>query len=276
MPHSMRIPLCVVTATWAAMCCAQDPGEGAGARNEQKKRLELMRQRVQALKVEAAEDDVPAFVQKPVLRYNDTPRGVLDASVWVLGQTGRPRAVVVVEIYNYAQYELTAAADPPKSVQASSFRWTPRQDDFQWTEIPVSTPPSDTDNLRERQIKLVVEDFSASEVWSGRTYHLRLLDSPIYTYTDEEQGVLNGVVFAWAHGTNVEILMYIEARREQEDSPPRWVAGFSRLGSASLDVKYRQQDFWSAPSGFGVGPSSPYYFRTIPLTREEQAAFYPE
>ena len=239
--------------------------------------MEFMRARAAELKGVGEEDEEYLFSEEPILRYNDTARGVIDATVWALGREGRPRAVLVLESYQATsiQYELTTAAEPPKYVQARTWRWSPRQSGFAWKTIPDASPPREARTVRRRQIKQLAQDFAASEEYRGQTYHLRLMPQPIHEYEDEERGVLDGAVFVWAHGTNVEILMFLEAQRE-EGSPPYWTAGFSRLASASLDVKYRDQDFWSSPEQPGGTPTTPYYFRSDPVRPEERAAFAAE
>ncbi len=53
-----------------------------------------------------------AFVAKPQLRYSDPTRGtaeanvLLDATVWRLGEKGRPTALVTLEIYRASKVEL--------------------------------------------------------------------------------------------------------------------------------------------------------------------------
>lgn len=233
--------------------------------------MALMRKHVESLTAVGPEGDLVAFSEEPVSRYNDVPREVVDATVWMLGREGRPHAVLVIEMYDFFNYELTSVADGPKIVRAPSWRWSPRQSGFTWKGIPTTTPPSDTADLRLRQIKQLSRRFEASEQFSGQTYHLELKPQPFHQYEDVEQGVLAGAVFAWAHDTNVEILMFIEARKEEVDSS-RWVAGFSRLASASLDVTYREQDFWSSPATPRPTPTDTYFFHIEPLTADERAA----
>ena len=259
---------------WAAACSGQEPGDSDSDPALRERRMELMRMRAVALQAAGPDDEEYLFSEEPILRYNDTPRGVIDASVWALGREGRPRAVLVLEVYDNrtVMYELTASADPPQHVQAKAWRWTPKQGDFIWKQLPVTTPPGNSTVRRRRQIKQLTQNFAASEEFRGQTYHLRLMPQPVYQYEDAERGVLNGAVFVWAHGTNVEILMFIEARQE-EGSPPHWVAGFSRLAAASLDVTYQQQDFWSSPQKVGSTPSDAYFSRGEPHTPDERAAF---
>jgi hypothetical protein len=265
-------------AMWTAVCVGQESEKPeAVAKGQSERRLELIRRRVEALTAAGPKDAKHEFSREPMLRYNDAARDIVDAALWSLGTKGRPRAVLVLEVYggNFVQYELTAAADPPQSVRAPGFVWTPRQTPFTWSQLADLDPPRPTSSVRRRQIKQASLRFSASEQWRGQTTQLRLMAQPILQYEDKDHGVLDGAVFVWAHGTNVEILMFIEARQDAGGAA-HWVAGFSRLASASLDVDYNGKDFWSSAESPTASPTSPYYFRTQPVTPEERALFAPK
>lgn len=206
---------------------------------------------------------------------------MVDASIWVLGAGGRPPAVLVLEFYdnNTVMFELTANDEPPQSVQGAGWEWTPEDAEFQWVKVPVDAAPGGAARLRQSQLKLLIQDFAASEEFNGQTYQLRVLPRPIYEYKDPARGVLGGAVFVVANGTNAEILMFVEAREESDATPACWVAGFSRLATASLDVKYAKQDFWSSPSETEYNPNRPprdaaaYFSQGDVLDEEEREAF---
>jgi hypothetical protein len=264
-------------ALWAADGASQEVKKPDAAKGQSERRLELIRRRVEALTAVGPKEAKYEFSKEPIKRYNDEARNIVDAALWSLGTKGRPRAVLVLEVYrgSFVQYELTAVADPPQSVRARGFVWSPRQTPFTWSKIPDLNPPHATDRVRKRQIKQASQQFSASEQWRGQTTQLRLEPQPILEYEDQEQGILNGAVFVWVHGTNVEILMLIEAR-QGEDGERYWVAGFSRLASASLDVDFNGKDFWSSAESPTATPTSPYYFRTEPVTADERVLFAPK
>jgi hypothetical protein len=273
----MRAIASAVTALCTTVCAAQEAKESDTAKERQKKGMDLMRQRVQALSAFGAGDSKYEFSADPLLRYNDTARGIVDATVWGLGRQGRPRAVLVFEVYGgqFVQYELTTVAEPPRVVRAPTFQWTPRAVPFTWLKLPDEAPPHSSQSIRRRQIKQAAQKFSASEEWRGQTYQLRMMPQPILQYEDKEKGVIEGAVFVWAHGTNVEILMFVEGRRG-EDGASHWVAGFSRLAAASLDVDYNGQDFWNSPQNVTASQNSAYFFSTDPVTDAEREAFAPQ
>jgi hypothetical protein len=96
----------------------------------------------------------------------------------------------------------------------------------------------------------------------------------ILGYTDKEKGVIEGTVFVWAHGTNVEILMFLEAR-QGENGAKNWVAGFRRVSGADLHVDYNGQDFWNDVRGVSRIEDDSFYERES-LTVAEREAFAPQ
>jgi hypothetical protein len=245
------------------------------AKQRQEKRLDLMRTRVRALSALGTGDEKVEFSETPLLRYNDTARNIADATVWALGRKGRPQAVLVVEVYwpDAVQYELTAVADPPRF--AKSFYATPRAAPFTWLKLKGEPPPHGTHSIRRRQIKQAAERFSASEEWRGQTSQLRMMPRPLLEYEDQEKGVIEGAVFVWAHGTNVEILMFLEVR-QGEDGANDWACGFGQLSGADLHVDYNGRDFWNSSQGAAASQTRTYSGRKDPLTVAEREAFAPQ
>lgn len=271
--------LCAGTS--AATTSAQEAAEPQAPRELRETRMQLMRSRVAALKALGSGGDVRSFGNEPAMRYNDTPRGVVDASVWILGAKGRPPAVLVLEFYDNdtVMYELTANDEPPQSVKGSTWEWKPENSKFEWVKILLDASPGATARLRQSQLKLLIRDFAASEEFNGQTYQLRILPRPIYEYEDNEHGVLSGAVFVIANGTNAEILMLVEARAPNGDAPAHWVAGFSRLATASLEVTYAKGDFWNSAQEPEYSPNrtprnaAPYFSQGDMLDAEERDRF---
>lgn len=86
--------------------------ESAREQEQSKTRLELMQQTIVGLEAAPSEKlgkGALAFVAKPLLRYSDPTRGtteanvLLDATVWRLGEKGRPTALVTLEIYRASE-----------------------------------------------------------------------------------------------------------------------------------------------------------------------------
>lgn len=265
----------------ACAAVAQTPEETDVSRERRESRLKMMRTRVAGLATTGRDGQPAGFADEPALRFNDTPRGVVDGSMWMLGKSGRPAAVLTLEFYDNdtVMYELSSNAEPPQSVRGVNWEWKPQDQPFDWTKIPVKAAPGATAKLRQSQLKLLVREFSASEEFNDQVHQLRVLPRPIYEYEDAESGILSGAVFVVANGTNAEILMLIEARAKTDEEPAYWVAGFSRLATASLDVKYAKDEFWSSPNVAEYSPNRPpraaeaYFSQGEILDEDEREVF---
>lgn len=230
--------------------------------------------RASSIRVSLANDGSQvALVKTPVLRFSDPARENDAGSLWVWGKTGRPR--LAVEIYH-------GASDPNNKIWAHAMsmtstellqadtdagQWKPRTAQFELQEIPNIRPPSDQAVVRLRQMKAAARRVSAHEFWdpNNTRYELRLLVTPVYRYRDPETGLLDGAVFAFVHGTNPEILMFVEVRAEEGDTP-KWHRGFAPLGSAELVVVEEEKVVWRKDRAPGVvgRPSDPYWLFIVP------------
>jgi hypothetical protein len=281
MRQSVAVLTILLTTSSAGVALSQEIDETQASRELRASRMSLMRSRVAALTATGRDGNLLAFGEEAAMRYNDTPRGVVDASVWILGAGGRPPAVLVLEFYdnNTVMFELTANDVPPQSVEGAGWKWTPEDAEFEWVKVPLDVAPGGTARLRKSQLKILVQDFAASEEFNGQTHQLRVLPRPIYEYEESDRGVLTGAVFVIANGTNAEILMLVEAREKSGTTPAHWVAGFSRLATASLEVTYAKQDFWSSPQESEYNPNrlprnaAAYFSQGDLLDEDEREAF---
>ena len=111
---------------------------------------------------------------------------------------------------------------------------------------------------RQRTARAIARQLDASEFHRDETYRLRLLERPLYTYSDVDQGVVEGMLFAFAYGTNPEILLQLEARQAGEERP-KWQAAFARLSSAEITVKLDDRKIWKAPAVREFDARESYY-----------------
>lgn len=212
------------------------------------------------------------LVETPILRFGDAARKNDAGSVWVWGQTGRPRAVA--EVYRStsggggSSWIYVMSLSSPELVQAETDagHWSPQTSSFDLKEIEGARAPSENPAVRLRQMKAVVRQLSAHEFWDpdNTRYDLRLLVTPLYRYKDAENGITDGAIFAFAHGTNPEILVFVEAGAN-ESGAGTWSLGFVPLGSAELVVTREKETLWQQPRAPGIigGPTTPYWLFSV-------------
>jgi hypothetical protein len=70
-----------------------------------------------------------------------------------------------------------------------------------------------------------------------------LLPRPVYRYENQKDGLIEGALFIYAHGTNPEALAVIECR--EESSGAVWSFGFVPLAGAAVTAKLDGETVWS-------------------------------
>jgi len=237
-------------------------------------RMKVMTRCAQSLKV--TESDKPvSLLPAPILRYDDKARRIQDSTIWAWGATGRPCAVLKLELNPFRAsdrhwlYGIVSLSPKLIKVQADEgWQWSATEPGLVLHDVPEASAPAGTEALRLGQMKTLSRRFEAYEHdgLHGRL-QLRLLVHPIHRYSDQPSGLLDGSIFGFAYGTNPDMLLVIEARR-QAGSRPKWQYGVARLGAGRLFLNIDQKEVW-AKVGTGIPANLETYMnRFEPEVRE--------
>jgi hypothetical protein len=228
---------------------AQEPAQAEKEDTESNQRLERMRTLVQQFSARPrGPEDVEdlALHEKPILRYNDGARGLIDASVWRLGASGRSKALVTVELYTrqdrqMASYEFLAVDPPQFRGRFRRFTWEPQEGAASFRPVPDAPAPADNERTRLTQMKQLARRFNAHQTYEGMNSVLRLMPQPIDRY---QPAGSDGAAFAFASGVNPEVLLLIEA------DGPIWKFACARMSTARLVVELDGEAVWEMnPTG---------------------------
>lgn len=230
----------VCFAVVAACTLAAEDTKSADQSRDEKlavERFELMKQRLMAAKVTADEPDFPhQFNPKPIFRYNDLARGHLSAAVWVLGNEGRPKAIIASELdrFNHRRpvisYEYISLTKTSFDVRGDDIHWTPRGTLYEFKRIPEAPAPEATPQRRLIQIRELGKRFASHEVVGNEKCQLRLLPQPAFRYTPGKDERADGAIFFFTFGTNPEVLLLIESDGKQ------WSYAVGRMTGADVVV----------------------------------------
>ncbi len=235
--------------------CQPEPGE---INSERDQRMQEMERRIRAIKAYASADftgEPLRLIEKPLLRFDDPARFFHDGTLWAWGPTGRPAALVTIERYQpFWSHELISLTSGEVSaVTETGVRWSPSQPGVEWKKYAGAMTPATSSAGRLRQMKKLVRQFAASETTpGGEKCELRLLPQPLHRYADAGSGLADGTLFAFAFGTNPEMIAAVECRRGDSDELA-WFYGFAPLTSAGLVVRLDDQIVWELP----VPPAQP-------------------
>lgn len=247
--------------------CAQAPAPAAAkedAQAERRSQMERMAKAYRAVTIEGDKRSPLELASKPLHRWNDPTREFSDATLWAWRASGRPVAVMTIELYpDRWSLEFVSLATRAVEAEEGQIRWAPTKAGVEFREIPGAPAPGASEAERLRQMRDLAKRFSAREFWdvSGRDYALRLLPQPIDRYADKDSGVADGAMFIYANGTNPEVILLIEARR-QGDGPSRWCYAAATLSTAATALKLDQKDVWTTGNKYGYLSQETYFFVT--------------
>jgi hypothetical protein len=75
------------------------------------------------------------------------------------------------------------------------------------------------------------------------SFHLRQLASPLHRYADESAGIVDGAIFAFANGTNPEVLLVLEAQAAK-DSTLHWQYSLAQMTGGAVTVELDGKEVW--------------------------------
>jgi len=214
-------------------------------------------------------------LEQPLLLYTDDTRFNDRGSLWAWCDKGRPlalfemfqkvddRTIWVVGITNTSGGKLRAS-------RGGAPWWLENDSAIEFKDIPSAPPVAADKMLRQRQVKLLAQKFTTHEIYNPKNtrYDLRRLERPLHTYRDEAGGIVDGAMFAFANGTNPEIILFIEARMDRKGkSSPVWQYGLGRSGNAELHLEHDGKEVFSAPRGnLAAGPDKPFWTSVLKST----------
>ena len=118
-------------------------------------------------------------------------------------------------------------------------------------------------------MKAIAERYEVAAIERDQKTQLRLMVQPLYRYTDEKQGIIDGAVFSYAAGTNPEVLLLLECRGV--DANLSWYAAFARFGANRLEANSGATSVWESPAIQKWDPRESYYSQFGPVDRVFQA-----
>ncbi len=60
--------------------------------------------------------------------------------------------------------------------------------------------------------------------------------------------MIDGAVFAFANGTNPEVLLLLEAQRDPATKAATWIYGFAQMTGAEVYASLDDHEVWSQPN----------------------------
>jgi len=209
-----------------------------------------MRQSLAEFIVHPANDPKTAYQLgvEPALRFTNTVGDVRDGAIFLwLGEDDRPAAAVQVFLHRNGNWyqEFSSLSTFPVSAEPV---WKASSGVI-FKPVPGAPKPSENPDMRLRQMKALLTDFSAEQdfpddqrpVWEK----LRLLTKPLARYGKPGKDVVDGALFAYVMTTDPEVYLMLEVRTGQNG--PEWQYAFAVESMASVRGFWKGSEVWSLP-----------------------------
>ena len=125
--------------------------------------------------------------------------------------------------------------------------WTMPESGNRFKTIPNADKPIGDRRRRFLQMKRLAQRFSAIENQNRKGERdevpLRMLTTPLYRYEKENKELIDGAIFCFAHTTDPEALVVIEA--VAGDSKPHWEYAFIRRSSLPVTGYLDDEEVWN-------------------------------
>lgn len=226
-------------------------------------RMAVMAEHAANFRFKAAEKGFPERLQgDPLFRYDDETRGYIDGTVWRLGATGRPRAIITTELHpNYlgggprVVYDALSLNPERFAATSTKFVWNPTGPAVEMKPIPAGPAPAATAALRMSQIKELSRRFTATqdiEETERVLVQLRRLPREIDRYQPTSHDKADGAIFLFVNGRNPGLVLLVET------DGTTWSYGVGRLSQPStLTMKLDDEVVWQQPYA-NLGSNNPY------------------
>jgi hypothetical protein len=227
---------------------------------------ELIDQSLEWYQVYPARDAQEPCKMLIALRWANNSRGSEDGATLIYVANGRPYAAACVYPWSKRlEHDFESLSRGPLVARREGqIIWQPQTAGVSFADIPEAHAPEASPAARLRQMKALAERFSGIllgwKVDNSDREELRLLPRPLYRYETKGGEVLDGAVFAFAMGTDPEILLLIEAVKVEDQ--PRWQFAFARRTSGELEGRLDGKAVWSAKRfPEQSDPTKPHYTR---------------
>ncbi|MCC9603241.1 hypothetical protein LOC67_22050 [Stieleria sp. JC731] len=214
-------------------------------------RLEFMQQSGAAYEVKDASGDPIKFIERPVLRWTNPVSGVHDGGLFFwANREGRPVAAAQVFLIPKSErlwlHEFQSLGTAPMTFSHNGRKaWTPNKPGIEFKPIANDVAPRASTAMRLLQMRRIAQRFSVGDDFEGTSeYQLELMSKPLYRYKTEN--VVDGAVFVFAHGTDPELFVLIEARKGDEEQP-QWYVALAPMTSYALEARLDEKPYWSVP-----------------------------
>jgi hypothetical protein len=260
----MRPLLHLLITTVAAAAFADEPAKTESPWQK------LFRQHAADYRFTLADERKVEVTKEPIMFWSQPVRGGNEGGVFLWTSQGQPVAIGTFFIWPLANggqgvtHELHSLVPQAFVADWHGRAWEAPDAAIHWTALTDADPPAATPARRLLQAKRLAGKFSAtSQGRDDRDWVLRLLPRPLYRYElpmNNKSDVLDGVVFGLVQGTDLEIVLLLEA---VDGKTPSWRWAAARMSDLHLSLQLDRKQVWEVEKAKFDDSHAAYFCGTV-------------
>jgi hypothetical protein len=222
---------------------------------DRKERHAHMKERAAELSLHrgpGAKEKLPLSAE-PVIRYSNAERdiGSLDGLTFLWLADQRPVAAVSLSLRRVGfqvYHECTSfVAEPLECRRDAAVLWAPKTGSPPTRQLAKAPPPAAGKTQRLNQMRTLARQFTAT-CFHPKTdvpTELRLLPAPLYRWSDEATGIVDGGLFTFVVSNDPELFLLLEATGEKDGAEGAWRYSLARMSSLKMAVQHGGKEVWT-------------------------------
>jgi hypothetical protein len=254
----------VIVSCWVSLT-AIHAAEEPQAVPEAAARLQILKDAAAAYTIAPPDDSAQALqlIPDPLLHYSNPVRANVfsDGTLFVWCERERPVVAGSLSIRNaeHITRELAALTSEPLECRLDgAVVWAPKSAGLLRQAFPDSPIAAAAPRLRLSQMRALARRFGGTFRLPSANdpTELRLVSQPVYRYSDQDTGIVDGAMFCLGEATDPELLLLIELIQDEGADMPAWRYSLARMTSVELKVRLDDSEVWST-TFYWRGPRSP-------------------
>jgi hypothetical protein len=246
---------------------AQAPNDSNPSESDE--RYQFMQTHAEAFTGVLAKGETIKSLGAPLLRwtnpYTNIQDGVLVA--WV-DESGVPVAAAQICLTpkSTSQWAIELQSLSVESFTLSNGEiesWKPKQPGLQWHRYDKVGTPAKSEQRRLVQMRVLARRFRGDDDFENEESVLRLLPNPLVRYSKPGGGIVDGGMFALVHGTDPEMLIMIEARKDDNEQQPAYHWALAPMTSFELHGYLDREQVWHKPQMTSNLPTDVFFQRLL-------------
>lgn len=206
------------------------------------------------------------FHPKSLLRWSNPVIGVIYGNVFVWTKDGRPEVIGSIlqwyEPHKHATHEFhSLSAGPVEGSRDGRLVWATTKPGLLLRPILQAPLVDESPLVRLRQMRSITRQLKVTSTnRNGDQYNLRLLSQPLFRYGDVKSNVFDGALFSFVQGTDPEVIVLIEARKN-DSGTLHWYVAMMRMAALEFAAEFKDQELWhveAMPYPVAMSGQEPY------------------